>query len=116
MFSVDVLNSTLVDLLPRYEELFLKHHPLAAYILKGSKVEKSKLKGPYREFSVVTGGPGQGTGLPTGNETLSSTRRNVGLRVREYAYRYIYHFAVPGKDLAEASGEQHYARIIDDYP
>jgi hypothetical protein len=115
-YSVDVLNSTLVDLLPRYEELFIRHHPLLAYILKGSKVEKSKLKSAYREFTVVTGGPGQGTGLPTGNETLSSSRRNVGLRGREYGYRYIYHFAVPGKDLAEASGEQDYARIIDNYP
>ena len=104
------------DYRAKYEELFVKHHPLLAYILKGSKIEKSTLKGPYREFTVVTGGPGQGTGLPTGSETLASTRRNVGLRGREYAYRYIYHFAIPGKDLAEASGEQDYARLIDNYP
>ncbi len=116
MYSVDILNSTLVDLLPKYEELFVKYHPIIAYILRGAKVEKSQLKGPYREFTVVTGGPGQGTGLPSGNETLASTRRSVGVRGREYAYRWIYHFAVPGKDLAEADGEQDYARLIAAYP
>src|SRR5688572_30383059 len=114
-FSVDVLNSTLVDLLPDFEELFLLKHPLIAYILKG-KVKKSELTGPYREFTVVTNAPGKMTGLPTGSETISSIRRNSAVRGNEYGYRTVYHWDVPGKDLAETGGKMDLAKVIDNYP
>lgn len=114
--SPDVLASALQDLKPKYEELFLKGHALLAYILDKQDVEKHKMQGPYREFTVLKGGPGTGTGIRYGSELLRSTRKNQAVRGNEYCYRYIYHFDVPGKDLAEASGKMDLARIIDSYP
>lgn len=114
-FSPDVLVTALQDLKSKYTELFLKGHPVLSYILdKG--VTRYDMQGPYREFTVVTGGPGSATGLRTGSETLRSQRRNRGVRGNEYCYLYIYHYDVPGKDLDEANGKQDLARLLKAYP
>lgn len=113
--SPDVLATALQDLKPKFEELFLKGHPILAYVVDRG-VEQHKMQGPYREFTVLKGGPGTGTGVRYGSELLRSQRKNQGVRGNEFCYRYIYHFDVPLKDLAEASGKQDLARIIDAYP
>lgn len=115
-YGQDVLASTLVDLLPKYEELFTKAHPLLEKISKGGKVQKSTLKSHKREFTIVNNGPGDVQGIKFGSESLSSVRRNLGVRGGEHGFRAIYHFDVPDKDLAECGGEQDYARIIENYP
>lgn len=115
-FSVDVLNSSLQHLLPKYEELFLEGHPVIDAVLKRTGLETIQGKGPYMEFTVLKGHPGRATGIRTGNERLASTRKNNALRGNQYAYRCIYHWDVPRKDLAECSGANDFARIIDDYP
>jgi hypothetical protein len=114
--AVDVLNSSLQHLLPKFEELFLEGHPITDELLKGGSVEKIQGKGPYLEFTVLKGHPGAAVGIRNGNELIQSTRRNNALRGNEYAYRCIYHWDVPRKDLAECSGPMDFARIIDNYP
>lgn len=114
-FAEDVLNSTLVDLLPKFEETFIQSHPLIDKITKG-KVKRSMLRSQQRSFTVVTRGPGAGRGIRSGSETLMSTRKSISAQGNEYAYRYIYHWLVPGKDLAESGGEQDINKIIENYP
>lgn len=114
--SADVLATALQDLKPKFEELFLKGHPVLQYIIDKKGIEQHEMQGPYREFTVLKGGPGTGTGVKFGSETLRSQRKAQALRGNEYCFRYIYHFDVPGKDLSEASGSQDLARIIDNYP
>ena len=79
-------------------------------------MDRSVLKGPFREFVVVTGGPGQVTQIVSGSEVVAGGRNQRAVRGDTFAPRLIYAFDVPGKDLAEANGELDLARIIQHYP
>jgi hypothetical protein len=114
--SPDVLASTLKDLLPGYSETFTKWHPLLDAIVTGGNLSKKKLEGPSREFTVVTGGPGQVTHVQTGNEVINGGRKQLAVRGNEVAPRLIYAFDVPRKDMAEANGKQDLAKLIKTYP
>lgn len=114
--SVDVVASTLQDLLPGYSDTFTKWHPLLDKIVTAGNLTKKTLEGPYREFTVVTGGPGQVTQIKTGNEVINGGRKQLAERGNEYAPRMIYAYDVPRKDMAEANGKQDLAKIIKTYP
>ena len=114
--SVDVVASTLQDLLPGYSDTFTKWHPLLDKIVTAGNLTKKTLEGPYREFTVVTGGPGQVTQIKTGNEVINGGRKQLAVRGNEYAPRMIYAYDVPRKDMAEANGKQDLAKIIKTYP
>ena len=114
--SADVLATALQELMPAYSELFTKWHPLNERILLKGNMDRNVLTGPYREFTVVTDGPGSVTQVLTGNEVIAGGRRQTGVRGNTYAPRLIYAFDVPGKDLAEANGEQDLAKILKNYP
>lgn len=115
-YAADILASTLQDLLPGYEELFTKFHPFPMYIQKSGGFNKRKLKGPWVEFNVLTGGPGDITGVRGGSETLASIKRNNLYRGKEYPHRFIYHFNVPNKELDEAETEYDFANLVETYP
>lgn len=114
--SPDVLASCLVDLMPSYSELFIQWHPILQKVLEKGNMDRSVLQGPFREFVVVTGGPGTVTQIVTGSEVIAGGRNQNALRGNTFAPRLIYAFDVPGKDLAEANGEMDLARIIKHYP
>ena len=114
--SPDVLASALQELMPSYSELFAKWHPVLDRVINKGNMDRSVLKGPFREFAVVTGGPGQVTQVVTGSEVIAGGRAQKAARGDTYAPRLIYAFDVPGKDLAEANGEMDLARIIQHYP
>jgi len=114
--SPDVLASCLVDLMPSYSELFVQWHPILQKVLEKGNMDRSVLQGPFREFVVVTGGPGTVTQIVTGSEVIAGGRNQNALRGNTFAPRLIYAFDVPGKDLAEANGEMDLARIIKHYP
>ena len=115
--SPDVLASALNELMPSYSELFVKWHPLLEKILEGGNMARDgALKGPKREFAVVTGGPGTVTEIATGTEIIAGGRSQNAYRGNVIAPRLIYAFDVPGKDLAEANGAQDLARILQHYP
>ncbi len=114
--SPDVVATALQELAPGYSELFTLWHPLFEKIVKNGKLDRGVLKGPYKEFVVVTDGPGQVTQVLNGSEIISGGRRQNASRGDTYAPRLIYAFDVPGKDLAEANGENDLARIIEHYP
>jgi len=114
--SADVLATALQELMPKYSELFVQWHPILEKIVLKGNLTKSVLTGPYREFTVVTDGPGSVTQVLTGSEVIAGGRRQNASRGDTYAPRLIYAFDVPGKDLAEANGEQDLARILRDYP
>lgn len=114
--SPDVLATALNELMPAYSEMFVKWHPLLDNILKGGNMDRSALKGPKREFAVVTDGPGTVTQVQTGTEIIAGGRTQNGHRGNVVAPRLIYAFDVPGKDLAEANGEMDLARILQHYP
>jgi hypothetical protein len=114
--SPDVLATALQELMPSYSELFAKWHPVLDRIINKGNMDRSVLKGPFREFAVVTGGPGSVTQVVTGSEVIAGGRNQAAARGDTYAPRLIYAFDVPGKDLAEANGEMDLARIIQHYP
>lgn len=114
--SPDVLATALVDLMPSYSELFTSWHPLFQKMVEKGQIERKVLQGPFREFAVVTAGPGQVTQITTGSEVIAGGRTQAATRGNAFAPRLIYAFDVPGKDLSEANGEMDLARIIQHYP
>ena len=114
--SPDVLATALQELMPKYSELFVTWHPVLEKILNKGNLDRDVLSGPYREFAVVTDGPGQVTQILTGSEVIAGGRRQNAVRGNTYAPRLIYAFDVPGKDLAEANGAMDLARILQHYP
>jgi hypothetical protein len=114
--SPDVLATALNELMPSYSDLFVKWHPLLDSVLKGGNMDRASLKGPLREFAVVTAGPGTVTHIDTGSEIIAGGRNQAAHRGKVGAPRLIYAFDVPGKDLAEANGEMDLARILQHYP
>lgn len=114
--SPDVVATALQELMPGYTELFTSWHPLMEKVVLKGNMDKSTLTGPYREFVVVQGGPGNVTQVTTGSEVIAGGRNQQAVRGNTYAPRLIYAFDVPGKDLAEANGKQDLARILQHYP
>ena len=114
--SPDVLATALNELMPSYSELFVKFHPLMEKIMEGGNMDRASLKGPKREFAVVTDGPGTVTQVNTGTEIIAGGRSQNAHRGNVVAPRLIYAFDVPGKDLAEANGEMDLAKILQHYP
>ena len=114
--SPDVLATALNELMPSYSELFVKFHPLMEKVMLGGNLSRDALKGPKREFAVVTDGPGTVTQVNTGSEVIAGGRTQNAHRGNVVAPRLIYAFDVPGKDLAEANGEMDLARILQHYP
>ena len=112
----DVLATALQDLAPGYSELFSLWHPLMERVVKRGNVDRATLKGPWREFVVVNQGPGTVTQVLTGSEVIAGGRTQSAQRGNTYAPRLIYAFDVPGKDLAQANGENDLAKIIKRYP
>ena len=114
--SPDVLATALDELMPSYSELFVKWHPLLERVVTGGNMDRATLKGPRRDFAVVSDGPGTVTQIETGSEIIAGGRAQNAYRGQVVAPRLIYAFDVPGKDLAEANGEMDLARIIQHYP
>tara|TARA_A100001515_G_scaffold142386_1_gene141082 strand:- start:309 stop:1385 length:1077 start_codon:yes stop_codon:yes gene_type:complete len=114
--SPDVLATALNELMPSYSEMFVKFHPLMEKVLLNGNMTRDALKGPKREFAVVTDGPGTVTQVQTGSEVIAGGRSQNAHRGNVVAPRLIYAFDVPGKDLAEANGEMDLARILQHYP
>jgi hypothetical protein len=114
--SPDVLATALEELMPSYSELFTKWHPVLDRIVLKGNIDRDVLTGPYREFAVVTDGPGTVTQILTGSEVIAGGRNQNAVRGNTFAPRLIYAFDVPGKDLAEANGAMDLARIIQHYP
>lgn len=114
--SPDVLATALNELMPSYSNLFIKWHPLLEKVMEGGNMDRATLKGPKREFAVVTDGPGTVTEVATGTEIIAGGRSQNAHRGNVIAPRLIYAFDVPGKDLAEANGEMDLARILQNYP
>jgi len=114
--SPDVLASALIELMPSYSELFTKWHPVLERVVLKGNIDRDVLTGPYREFAVVTDGPGTVTQILTGSEVIAGGRNQNAVRGNTFAPRLIYAFDVPGKDLAEANGAMDLARIIQHYP
>tara|TARA_R110000765_G_scaffold283013_2_gene380030 strand:- start:70 stop:1179 length:1110 start_codon:yes stop_codon:yes gene_type:complete len=114
--SADVLNFAVKKLTPQWQEQFYQYHPVLDKIILNGNIDKAHTGAPFLEFPVVTNGPGQVTRIETGSEVYSSVRRTVGARGQVYCPRMIYSFVIPGKDLAEASGETAIARLLKVYP
>jgi len=114
--NADVLNFATQKLVPKWTEQFYQHHPVLDKIVLKGNIERGTQGGPYLEFPVVTNGPGQVTRIETGSEVYSSVRRTIGARGQIYCPRMVYSFIIPGKDLAEASGETAIARLLKVYP
>jgi len=114
--SPDVLASALQELMPSYSELFTRWHPILEKVVNKGNIDRDVLTGPFREFAVVTDGPGTVTQILTGSEVIAGGRNQNAVRGNTFAPRLIYAFDVPGKDLAEANGAMDLARILKHYP
>lgn len=113
--NADVLASTLQDLLPGHVDLYTKNHPLWDRIRKGGGFNRRKLKGPYMEFNVLTGGPGKLYSDRTGTTVLAATRKQNLRTGNEYGARLVYAFTVPEKDLEEADTPYDFANLVENY-
>ena len=114
-YSADILASTLQDLVPGWVDLYTRNHPLWDRIKKGGGFNKRALKGPWMEFAVLTGGPGQAVTDRSGSTVLAGTRAQNLKRGIEYPARLIYYFAVPEKDLEEADTAYDFANLVEEY-
>ena len=114
--SAEVLNDALQELAPRYQNLFETWSPVMKKIITNGNVERSRLRGPYKEFRVITGGPGDVTQIVDGGERLAATRADITAKGDTYASRLIYSFLVPDKDMAEAVGPADVEHLIKQYP
>ena len=112
----DVLASALQDLMPKYEELFTSWHPVMQRVVLNGNMERKPLDGPFKEFTVVTGGPGGVTQIVSGSEVIPGRRSQNAFRGRADVPRLIYSFDVPLLDLADLSGPQDLAKVIENYP
>ena len=114
--SAEVLNDALQELAPRYQNLFETWSPVLSKIVKNGNIERSRLRGPYKEFRVITGGPGDVTQIVDGGERLAATRADITAKGNTYASRLVYSFLVPDKDMAEATGPADVEHLIKQYP
>lgn len=112
----EVFNSTVADHSNRLTLLFLQKSALQRQILSAGNIDRSKLGGPIRRFTVMTGGPGTSTTYQTGRE-----QRPVGLRPTSetgeaYSSLESYDYIVPMKVLDEANGTADAVKLIRKYP
>lgn len=114
-FSADVLASTLEELIPDYVDTFTMYHPLWDRVKSNGKFNSRRLKGPWVEFAVVTGGPGQAVTDRTGSTTLAGSRTQNAVRGLEYPTHLFYWWDVPHKDLKEAQTENDVVQLINRY-
>lgn len=112
----EVLNDTLQQLLPDYENMFLVWSPVLNRIVKGKGFKHEDLKGPYLDFRMLYQGPGDVTQIVYGSERLSSIRKDITARASVYATRMIYGYNVPCKDMAQASGPEGVEHLVEQYP
>lgn len=114
--SPETLNDSLQELAPKYGNLFERWSPVINEVINGGTVERSRLRGPYKEFRVITKGPGQVQQIVHGGEHLGNLRADITAKGNTYAPRLIYSFVVPGKDMAEMTGPQGIEHLIKMYP
>tara|TARA_Y100000401_G_scaffold27519_1_gene19763 strand:+ start:703 stop:1779 length:1077 start_codon:yes stop_codon:yes gene_type:complete len=114
--SPEVLNDALQDLAPTYSNLFERFSPVLQKIVDKGNIERNRVRGPFKEFRVVTDGPGDVTQIVDGGEVLASTRKDITAKGSTYGARMIYSFLVPDKDMAEATGPADVEHIIKQYP
>ena len=75
--SPDVLATALQELMPAYSELFVSWHPVLEKLVSKGNLTRETLKGPWREFVVVTDGPGDVTLIQTGSEVIAGGRHQT---------------------------------------
>jgi len=114
--SAEVLSATIEELLPRLEMTFWRWSPLLDKFYKAERIKKDSPSGPFRKFRLMTGAPGQATPVIYGTESLSSPRRDTVTTGTVYGGRVIYHFKVPGKEMAEVNTDDDVDNIIEQYP
>lgn len=115
-YKLDVLKSTLPDLVPGFIDNFTNWHPLTKYIKDSGGFDKRKAKGPWVEFNVITGGPGATDAVYSGGEVFSSTINNMLQKGTEYPHRFVYHYAIPKKMIDELETEYDFANLIEALP
>lgn len=115
-FNADVLKSTLQDLQPGFIDNFTNWHPFTRYIKDSGGFQKTKLKGPWVEFNVLTGGPGRTDASYSGSEQLNGPLNTMLAKGKEYPHRFIYHFPIPNKMIEELETENDYANLIEALP
>ena len=114
--SPEVLNDALQELAPTYSNLFERFSPVLQKIVEKGNIERNRLRGPFKEFRVITDGPGDVTQIIDGGEILAATRKDITAKGNTYGSRLIYSFLVPDKDMAEATGPADVEHIIKQYP
>lgn len=114
MYGLDVLNSTLQEIKPGWQDFFTMNHPLLHRLLE-KNINSEELQGLFVEFPVLTGGPGEGLTIRTGSEPIQSQRQSRLRKGREDAAYIMYHFVVPMKDIKDADHPMDFAKLVDNY-
>lgn len=114
--SEEVFASTVQEMMPKYSELFLVWNPLVEILLQRKQVERGRVEGPFKEFSVVTDGPGEVTQILTSNEIIEGGRKEATKKGNTYASRHIYAWDVPLGDLATTNTRTEVGNLLNRYP
>tara|TARA_R110000765_G_scaffold308200_2_gene401859 strand:+ start:271 stop:1344 length:1074 start_codon:yes stop_codon:yes gene_type:complete len=114
--SPDVLNDALQSLAPKYQNLFEVWSPAIRKIVENGNIERNRLLGPFKEFRVITDGPGDVTQIIDGGEVYPYTKKDITAKGNTYAPRMVYSFMVPAKDMAEATGPAGVEHLLKQYP
>lgn len=114
MASIDVVTSTLVELMPGYTRTWDVYSPVMEQLVK--KGNKQSHNHRQKEFILMPEGPGQVTQIIHGDETIRGGRRQSAVRGDAFAATMIYSVNVPLQDVREANGAADIGTIIKTYP
>jgi hypothetical protein len=113
-FPLDVINSSLQELMPDLVDAFTKKHPALDKFFTQRGMEKAK--GRYVEFPVVYGGPGRNNEIREGTTAIKGGRAQKTTKGSLYTNRVVRAYDVPRGDLAEANTEFDLVGILEQYP
>lgn len=114
MASIDVVTSSLIELMPGYTRTFDVYSPVMEHLVKRGNKQPHNHR--QKEFILMPEGPGQVTILVDGDETIRGGRRQSAVRGDAFAGTAIYSVNVPLQDVREANGEADIGKIIKTYP
>ena len=111
----DVLVGSMQELMAGNTTTFDKYHPVLDRLVEGKQFRS--ISGPYVEFVLVDGGPGQVTVLDTGEEEIRGGRNTHGVRGNEVVASLAYAFDVNDNVFRDCSGKTgDIAQLVKDYP
>ncbi len=114
--TIEALEAAQAFLSPKLDVTFWRFSPILEKIFDGNGIAREKMQGPRKDFRLLTNGPGGTTILTYGSELLDNVSRDQVILGNVGASRYMYHWIVYGKELAEINSDTDVENLIEQKP